>query len=123
VRPPIEQPIGHRKDHLGILRRSELVFLVVPADRRRRLAVPWHVEGDDAVARGDTRVVHQCAILAAIGARGVQAQQRRAAARFLDIDAMLAAEQVEMQIATDGGFKMRAHAAAPARSFTSASLK
>ena len=39
---------------------------------------------------GDARVVHQRAVLPAVGAGGVQAQQRRALAGFLDIDAVLA---------------------------------
>jgi hypothetical protein len=83
MRPPIEQPItigsvefqrGHDvEDHAGVLRRGELVFLVVPAGRRRGLAVPRHVEGDDAVVGGDAGMIHQAAILTPVGTRGMQA--------------------------------------------------
>jgi hypothetical protein len=66
---------GHDvKDHRRVLRRGELVFLVVPARRRRRLAMPGHVEGDDAVIARDALVVHQRAVLTPVGARGVQTQ-------------------------------------------------
>ena len=75
------------------------------------------------MTRGDAFVIHQRAILTAIGAGGVQAQQRRALPRLFHIDTVLAAEQIQMQIAADGGFETSGHAAAPARSFTSASLK
>ena len=85
--------------------------------------MPGHIESDDAMQSCDALVIHQRAILAAVGACGVKAEQRRALAGFFDIDAMLAAEQIEMQIAADGGFETGGHAAAPARSFTSASLK
>ena len=64
--------------------------------------------------RGDALVVHQRAVLPAVGARGVQAQQRRALARFLDIDAVMAPEQIEMHVAADDRLESRAHAPAPA---------
>jgi hypothetical protein len=62
------------QNHRRVLRRGQLVFLVVPAGWRRRLAVPGHVEGNDAMAAGDTRIVHQRTVLAAVGACGVQTQ-------------------------------------------------
>ena len=121
----VEFERGHDlEDHGGVLRRGQLVFLVVPARRRRRLAVPGHVEGDDAVAAGDAFVVHQRAVLPAVGAGGVQAQQRRARARLLEIDAVRPSEQIEMHVAADDRLECRGHATAPpARSFASASLK
>ena len=73
--------------------------------------MPRHVEHDDAIVLGDARVVEQAAILPPVGARGVQAKERNAFARFLDIEAMRAAEQVEVQIAADGWLETRAHAA------------
>jgi hypothetical protein len=70
----IEIERGHDlEDHGGILRRGELIFLVVPAGRRRRFAVPGHVESNHAMAVRDPRVVHQRAILPPVAARGVQA--------------------------------------------------
>ena len=93
---------AHDLQHHGdVLRRGELVLLLVPARRRRGFAVPGHVEGDDAMLCRHPRIVHQAAILPAVAAGGVQAQQRRALARLLDIDAMRPAEQIEMHVAAD----------------------
>ena len=86
--------------------------------------MPGHVEGDDAMARGDARIVHQRAVLAAIAAGGVQAKQRHALARFLDVKPVRPAEQIEMHVAADDRLESRAHAAPPTgRSLASASLK
>jgi hypothetical protein len=85
--------------------------------------VPGHVEGDDAVLCRHPRIVHQAAILPAVAAGGVQAEQRRALARFLDIEAVRLAQEIEVHIAADDRLEFRAHADAPVRSFASASLK
>ena len=85
--------------------------------------MPGHVEGDDAVFRRHPRIVHEAAILAAVGAGGMQAEQRRALAGFLDIDPVRLAEELEMHVAAGDRLELRAHAATPARSFASASLK
>src|SRR5712671_5034509 len=99
---PVEFERGHDiEDHRRVLRRGELIFLVVPARRRRRLAVPGHVEGDDAVAARDALIVHQRAVLTTVGTGGVQTQQWGALAGLLDIDAMLAPEQIKMHVAAD----------------------
>ena len=112
------------QNHRRVLRRGELVLLLVPARRRRRFAVPGHVEGNDAMLRRDARIVHQAAILPPVASRRMQAQQRRALARFLDIDAVRPAEQIEMHVAAGDRLEPRAHAATPgARSLASASLK
>ena len=55
-------------------------------------------------------VVHQRAVLPAVGAGGVQAQQRRARACLLDIDAVMPPEQVEMHVAADDRLELRGHA-------------
>jgi len=65
------------------------------------------------VALRDALLVHQRAILPAVGARGVQAQQWRARACLFDIDAMLAPEQFEMQVAANDWLELRAHDRAP----------
>jgi hypothetical protein len=71
---PVEFQRGHDvEDHGRVLRRGELILLVVPAGRRRRFAVPRHVESDDAMVRGDAGMVHQAAILPAVRSRGMQA--------------------------------------------------
>src|ERR1700761_7744878 len=97
----------------------------MPARGRRGFAVPGHVEGDHAVARGDALVIHQRPVLTAVAARGVQAEQRRALARFLDIKPVRLAEDVEMHVTAGDGLESHAHAAPPAtgRSLASASLK
>ena len=89
--------VGDFDDHAHIVARGELVFRVLPAGRRRRLAVPGHVEGDDAEVRRDARIVHQAAILPRVGAGGVQAEKRNALAGLLDIEPVRLAEQIEMQ--------------------------
>ena len=86
--------------------------------------MPGHVEGDHAMVPRDARIVHQGTILAPVGAGGVQAQQRGTLARFLDIETVRPAEQIEMHIAAGDRLEFRAHAAPPAaRSLASASLK
>ena len=52
------------------------------------------------MARGDTRVVHQRAVLPAIAAGGVQTKQRRTLARLLDIEPVRPAEQIEIHVRT-----------------------
>src|ERR1700693_5039731 len=129
---PVELERRHDlEDHGGVLRRGELIFLIVPSRWWRRLAVPGHVEGDDAVPRRNPRIVHQRSVLPPVRARGVQTQQRYALAGLLKINAMLAPEQVEMHVAADDRLECRAHVALPkgaacapeGRSLASASLK
>ncbi len=86
------QRVGDLQDHLHIVARGEPVLLVLIAIGRRGFAVPRHVEHDDAVVVGDARIVEQPAILPAVGARGVQAEQRNALAGFLDVEPVRAAE-------------------------------
>ena len=50
--------------------------------------MPGHVESDDAEIVGDALVVHQAAVLARVGAGGVQAEQGGALPRLLDIEAV-----------------------------------
>ena len=76
------------------------------------------------MAARDALIVHQRAVLAPVGAGGVEAQQRRALACLLDIDAMLAPEQIEMHVTADDRLELRGHATALAgRSLANASLK
>jgi hypothetical protein len=86
--------------------------------------MPGHIEGDDAMAADDARVIHQRAILPPVAARGVQAQKRGALAGLFDIDAMGSAEQIKMHVAADDRFELHAHSEPPSgRSLASASLK
>ena len=73
-----------------------------------------HVEGDDAEAPADLGIVEEMAELPAVGAGGVQAQQRRAAARLLDEDAVRPAVDVDGGVAAEDGFELR-HPALPSR--------
>ena len=69
--------------------------------------MPGQVEGNDAKPGGEGLVVHQAAKLPAIGTRRVQAQQRNAASRLLDVEAIAFAIKLEGQVAADGGFELR----------------
>ena len=115
--------IGDFHDHAHIVARGELVFLVLPAGRRRGLAVPGHVEGDDAEGGRHARVVHQAAELARVGAGRVQAEQGNACSGLLDIKPVRLAEQVEMKIAAGNRLEARAHRAASLRGAAITSLK
>ena len=75
--------------------------------------MPGHIEGDDAVARRDARIVHQRAILTAVAAGGVQAEQRRALPGFLDIEPVRPAKEIEMHVAADDRLEARTHATPP----------
>ena len=91
--------------------------------------MPGQVEGNDAKALENFAVVEERPVLAAVGAGGVQAQQRDALARFLDIEPMRLAADGEAQVAADDrlelGFAVAAHRATPdlARGSASRSLK
>ena len=62
------------------------------------------------MAACDPIVVHQGAILPAVAAGGVQAQQRRALPGLLEIDAVLAAGKLQMHVAADDRLELRFHA-------------
>ena len=107
---PLELERGaERPDRFGVGRGGEPVFLVVPAIGRRRLAVPGQVEGDDAERIGDRRIGHHVPELAAVGARRMQANQRDALSRLLEVEAMRPALQRHMEIAPDDRIEPRGH--------------
>jgi hypothetical protein len=89
--------------------------------------VPGQVEGDDAKAGEDLRVIEESAVLAAVGPGRVQADERDADAGLLDIETVRLALDVEPQIAADGGLERGfAHGLRPspaARGSASNSLK
>ena len=72
-------------------------------------------------------VVEEAAVLPAVGAGRVQAQQRDAGAGLLDIEPVRLALDVEAQIAADGGLERglahRLRPSAAARGSASSSLK
>ncbi len=69
--------------------------------------MPGQVEGNDAKLGREGRVVQQAAKLPAVGTRRVQAQERNAASRLLDVEAMAFAIDLKGQVAADGGFELR----------------
>ncbi len=77
--------------------------------------MPRHVEGDHAEIRRDARIVEQAAVLARVRSGGVQAHERNPFACLLDIEAMRAAEQIEVQIAADDRLELRARRAGGGR--------
>ena len=103
------QRVGDLEDHPHVVARGELVLLVLVAFGRRGFPVPRHVEHDDAIVVGDALVVEQPAILPSVGARGVQAKQRNALARLLDVEPVRPSEQVEVEIAPDDELEAGAH--------------
>src|SRR5215470_13917046 len=109
-----ERP-AERDDHVGIARRREPVLLVLEALGRKRLAVPRHVEGEQAKVPGDLLVRHQVAELTSVGAGRVQANERNALPRFLEIETVRAAVEREPQIAAGDRLERRAgHDSPPA---------
>ena len=88
---------GHHRLHIGV--GGEPVHLPPEAFRRRGLAVPGQVEGDDAEARRHLRVVQYMAVLPPVAAGRVQAEQRRARPRFLEIEPVRAPADAEPEIA------------------------
>src|SRR4029078_9251639 len=66
------------KDQTHIFRRSQLIFAVLPAGRRRGLAMPGHVKGDHTEVFCDAAVLQQAAILSggrtACGAQQVKTE-------------------------------------------------
>ena len=63
--------------------------------------MPGHVEGDDAELGEDLGIVHEAAVLPAIRAGGVQADEGDARAGLLDIETMRLALDGETEVAAD----------------------
>jgi hypothetical protein len=118
---PIEtQRFDDGHDQAGVVIGGQAVFLILPAGGRRGFAVPRHVEGDDAKAAGDAGAVHQPAILPPIRAGGVQADERDSLARLFEIEAVMPAGVIEMQIAPGDWLDRGAHRGASRRQANSA---
>ena len=89
------------QDELAIEFCCQLVFVFqqIEIGLRNRLAMPRHVEGDDAVVRGNIRVAELVAILPAVGAGGVKADERNALSGFLVIGAVRLALALDVDVA------------------------
>ena len=120
---PLEtERVADIEHHLRVGGSRELVCLALEAFGRQRLAVPGHVEHDDAKVLRDGIVVEDVAKLAAIGASRVQADQRDAAPRLLDVKPVRAPGERQIEIATDDGLEVGRHRLSPfgsVRSFSS----
>ena len=77
--------------------------------------MPGEVEGNDAEALENLAVVEERPVLAAVGARGVQAQKGNSLSGFLDIEPMRLAADGKPQVAADDrlevGFAVGTHRA------------
>ena len=62
---------------------------------------------------GDIGVTQQMAILPAVGAGGMQANQRHALAGFLEVNAARLAPKLHLHISADHGFQVPAHCSVP----------
>ena len=102
--------VGDFDDHAHIVARGELVFGVLPAGGRRGLAVPGHVEGDDAEMFA-SRAHRSSAPRYWRASEPAVCRQSRGMPwpGFLDIKPVRLAEQIEMQIAAGDWLEARAH--------------
>ena len=101
------------KCHHGfhVQRRGQLVFGILPARRRVRLAMPGHVKGQHPVARRHLRVVEDVPVLAIIRAGRMQAYQGYAAARLFERHPAGFACDIEGGVASDDRFEFGVHVA------------
>jgi hypothetical protein len=110
---PVEtEPFHHGQHRRHVALRREAVLLILKILGRRRLAVPGQIEHDDTETLRHLAVVQKAAILPAVGARGVQTQQRNPEARVLKVNAMAHAADLEMDIAADDRFDRGRHSRA-----------
>src|SRR5262245_51740591 len=63
--------------------------------------MPRQIEGNDSITAGDIGIVQERAVLPPVGTCRVQAKQRNALPRLLEIDAMRLTVEVEPQVAAD----------------------
>ena len=120
---PVElQRVGHGQDRVGIGVGGEPVLLVLVARRRKRLAVPRHVEGDRAVVVGHRLVQHQMAVLPAVGAGGVQAEKRYPLPRLLEVEPARPAAELQRGVAAGDRLVLMRHRRLPFRAPRGAAL-
>src|SRR6266436_5652748 len=120
------QRAAERADRLRVAHGGELIFLAAPVRRRIGLAMPGHVEGDDAEVLRELFIRQQMPPLPPVGAGGVQAHQRDAGAVLLEIDAMHLAIDLDTDVAADHRLDGTVHddtVAASSRGSASRSLK
>ncbi len=96
---------AERHDELAVELGGELIFVLhqVEVRRRDRLAMPGHVERDDAEIAADVGVAQLVPVLAAVGAGGVQADHRDALAVFLVVGAVRLAFALDINVTPDDG--------------------
>ena len=106
---------AQRADRRHVALRGQPVLGLLPACGRIRLAVPGQIEGDDAIVARHRFVAHQVAELPRVGAGGMQAEQRYALSRLLEIDPAVLAQDRHADIAPDDRFQCGLCHHAPAR--------
>src|SRR5579872_7488195 len=117
-----ERP-AKRENRLCVARRREAIFFAVPALRRVRLAMPWHVEGNDPEILREFLISEKVPPLPSVGARRVQADQRYSFAILLEIDAIAFAADLDVNVPADDRLTLAPHAALATRGSASRSLK
>ena len=93
------EALAEREDQLRVGLGREEILLVAPSGGREGLPVPGHVEGHDPEPVGDRAVRHQVPVLAPVRPRGVQADERDAASRLLEVDAVGTAAKLQVHVA------------------------
>jgi hypothetical protein len=112
---PLEPELARElHDHRRVAFGREAVILVLPPRRRRGLAVPGHVEGDDSEPLGYLLIVQHGPVLPAIGSGRMQAKQWNPLPRLLEIDALLP----DVRVAPDDRLELHALRGAASTSFT-----
>ena len=99
--------VRHRHDRLHIGIGGEPVNLGPETARRRGLAVPGQVEGDDAEPVRHRGIVQDMAVLAPVAPGRVQAEKRHALAGLLEIDPVRPPGDGEAEIAPGDGLDGR----------------
>jgi hypothetical protein len=94
------------KDEFGIPGGRQPVIVALKPDWRQRFAVPRHVERDDPIILEHVRVGQKMPILPGIRTCGMQADERDALARFLEIDPVFHAADFNVRVATDDRFNL-----------------
>src|SRR5262245_3027692 len=100
-RPLEAKRLAEGDDQLDVGGRGQAVLLVLPARGRQRLPVPGHVEGEDAPVLRQCGVCQQMPVLPSVRAGGVETHERPALARLLEVDAVRAFAEGEMDVPPD----------------------
>src|SRR4051812_38841615 len=96
---------GH--DRLDVGFAGKEIFLFPPPFGRQRAAMVGQVKGKDAPAGSYLRVAEQVPVLAGVGPRSVQADERSVPASFLEVDAVAGAGNLDVDVPAGYGVELR----------------